>query len=68
MEIFMAQKPAVPAAPEVDINNPLHPLHPSNSDVRIIPEGWKASDAAPSEPLSHFDLRIKAAESEQESE
>jgi hypothetical protein len=54
------------AAPEqkIDINNPLHPLHVSNRDLRIVPDGWTPADADPNDILSHYDLRLKPVDSE----
>jgi len=51
---------------EVDANNPLHPLHVSNRDLRIAPVGWTPADADPNDVLSHYDLRLKSVDSEQE--
>jgi hypothetical protein len=47
---------------EVNINNQLHPLHVSNRDLRIVPDGWTPSDADPNDVLSHYDLRLKAVD------
>lgn len=60
------QKAAVPAETEVDINNPLHPLHPSNGDLRIVPVGWTPAEAGPKDVLSHHDLRLKAVDSKRD--
>jgi hypothetical protein len=49
---------------EKDINNPLHPLHVSNRDLRIVPDGWTPADADPKDILSHYDLRLKPVDSE----
>jgi hypothetical protein len=49
--------------PEVDLNNPLHPLHISNRDLRITPSDWTPADADPNDVLSHYDLRLKVVPS-----
>jgi len=56
---------SVPQKLEVDVNNLLHPLHPSNGDLRIIPEGWEPPKDE-TNPLLHHDLRILEAPAELE--
>lgn len=44
--------------PKVDITNPLHPLHPSNGDLRIVPQGYEIPEGPSTPVMAHHDLRM----------